>query len=364
MTWFKRLSFVGYVAVFFVSTVTLIGVGAVALLLTLPDVGRLEGCLETSMYHVKLCPGTEGYAKLKDISPYVIHAVIASEDGSFYTHKGFDWHEMKESMTANLTSGGFRRGGSTLTQQLAKNVFLSQEKSLWRKLKEAYLASAIERRFDKNVILEKYLNVVEFGPELYGVKAAAKHYFHKAPADLHPLEAAWLAFLLPNPKNYSRSFAKGQLTPFSRKQVKIILNRMRSYGKLTPEGYETAIASIDAFPWQGVSLSHFKGAPSYSLETDVKAPPAAEPADDVNPDEGPMEDGAVEGAVDRLMRDDDSGRKPQHAPGPGTPALKAIEEGEPEDPPKPDAAPAPARPPREIDHRSDVDTTPTEPIEE
>ncbi len=205
-TWFQNLTLVGSLIVCAISGLILIGLAAVAALLTLPDVGGLDGCLTTTMYHVDLCPKSANYVKLKDISPYVIHAVIASEDGAFYEHKGFDWHEMKESMTANLTSGGFRRGGSTLTQQLAKNVYLGKEKAISRKLKEAYLASAIERRFDKNFILEKYLNVVEFGADLYGVKAAAQFYFHKAPRRCTRTRPPTSPFCCPTPRGIRKAF--------------------------------------------------------------------------------------------------------------------------------------------------------------
>src|SRR4051812_47970540 len=96
----RPLRFLGTLIVFLLSCTALLGVGAAALLLTLPDVGQLEKCMTTSMYHVRLCPGSENYVRLKDISPHVLHAVIAAEDGSFYTHKGFDWHEIRESMNA------------------------------------------------------------------------------------------------------------------------------------------------------------------------------------------------------------------------------------------------------------------------
>ncbi len=88
------------------------------------------------VHNVRLCPNADTYVSLKHISPYVAHAVIVSEDGSFYSHEGFDWHEMQASFEQNLKTGHLRRGGSTLTQQLAKNVYLSKEKSFWRKLKE------------------------------------------------------------------------------------------------------------------------------------------------------------------------------------------------------------------------------------
>jgi monofunctional biosynthetic peptidoglycan transglycosylase len=260
------MKLIGNMIILGISGLALILTATAAIVLTIPDVGQLENCFTASMFKVYLCPRSETYVRLQNISPYVIHAVIAAEDGSFYSHKGFDWHELKASFQTNLRNGGFRRGGSTLTQQLAKNAFLTQDKSLWRKLKEAYLANAIEHRYKKDFILEKYLNVVEFGPSLYGVKAAASHYFHKSPAALHPLEAAFLAFLLPNPKEYSKSYRDGHLTKFARKMVTIILKRMVAFGKLTPGAYQTAMTSLDSFPWTGLSMGSFEGRPTYSLE--------------------------------------------------------------------------------------------------
>ncbi len=258
------------------SAILLLGVVIAGLLLTIPDITLLERCFVTSMFQVKLCPGSPSYVKLNDVSPFMIHAVIVAEDGSFYSHKGFDWKEIQESFEANLKTGAAKRGGSTLTQQLAKNVFLNQEKSLLRKLKEAYIAHGIESHYKKDFILEKYLNVVEFGPGLYGVKNAAEHYFKKPASQLNPLEAAYLAHLLPNPKVYSQGFRKGALTPFSKKMVTIILKRMAAYGKLTPEGYERSASLLGDFPWTGIGMASFSTAPSWSLETDVPLPKASD----------------------------------------------------------------------------------------
>lgn len=263
MKMFKTL---GNFAILGISALMLIFIGLVAVVLTLPDVAVLEKCFTTSMYQVHLCPDSKDYVKLKSISPYMIHAVIAAEDAAFYSHKGFDWHEMEASFETNLKNGKIARGGSTLTQQLAKNAFLSKDKSYLRKIKEAYLANAIENRYKKDFILEKYLNVVEFGPNIYGIKPAALHYFQKSASELHPLEAAYLAFLLPNPKLYSQSSRKGTLTPFAKKQVGIILKRMSSFGKISPAGYQTARAAIGNFPWRSLSLSSFEGTPSWDLD--------------------------------------------------------------------------------------------------
>ena len=256
----------GNFAILAISVVMLIGIGLVALLLTLPNVAVLEKCFTTSMYQVKLCPDGPNYVKLKSISPYMIHALIAAEDSAFYSHKGFDWHEMQASFETNLKSGKIARGGSTLTQQLAKNAFLNKDKSYLRKIKEAYLAFAIEKKYKKDFILEKYLNVVEFGPNIFGIKAASLHYFQKSPSELHPLEAAYLAFLLPNPKVYSQSHRKGTLTPFARKQLSIILRRMSSFKKLSASGYQTAKANLGGFPWRDLEISSFEGTPTWDLE--------------------------------------------------------------------------------------------------
>jgi monofunctional biosynthetic peptidoglycan transglycosylase len=300
----RRFSLLGNFLLMGVSAVVLIAAVAAASLLTLPDVGLLEKCFTTTMYQVHLCPGSNGYVKLKNISPYVLHAVIAAEDGAFYSHKGFDWHEIRASMSANLHSGAYRRGGSTLTQQLAKNAFLDQEKSLWRKLKEAYLANAIENRYGKDFILEKYLNVVEFGKNIYGIKAASLHYFQKSPSELHPLEAAWLAMLLPNPKKYSQSYRKGHLTPYARKMVQIILKRMKAFGKLSPDAYETSLARIDQFPWTAMGMDSFSGTPGYSLESDTPASAAAAASADADLDESTLEE---------LLKEDDEIAPPAKA---------------------------------------------------
>lgn len=265
----KSLKLFGNFVLLGASALFLVAVGIAAFIISLPDVGQLEKCFTTAMFQVRLCPESNQYVRLKSISPYVVHAVIASEDGSFYSHKGFDWHEIEASFKTNLRAGKSARGGSTLTQQLAKNAFLSKDKSYWRKLKEAYLAYSIENRYSKDFILEKYLNVVEFGPGIYGVKAASIHYFQKSPSELHPLEAAFLAFLLPNPKSYSRSYTKGVLSPFARKMVTVILKRMASFGKLSRPAYQTAMASIGDFPWRGMTMDSFSGTPTYSLEANM-----------------------------------------------------------------------------------------------
>ncbi len=199
------------------------------------------------MFHVHLCPKDESYVRLRDVSLFARYAVIVSEDGAFYTHQGIDWFEMRESFERNWERGGFARGGSTITQQLAKNVYLSGEKSLLRKAREALIALQIESLLSKDEILEKYLNVVEFGPKLFGIKNAARKYFGKSPSELMVAESAFLAFLLPNPKHYSVSFDRKRLSPFARSQMKIVIERLYRFKKISEEDYHAGLYQLANF---------------------------------------------------------------------------------------------------------------------
>lgn len=221
----------------------LFGVAAYSYL-TLPNISNFETCFTTSMHKVELCPKSGNYAKLSQISPNIRNAIIISEDVGFYSHKGFDVTELKNSFMKNLKKMSFARGGSTITQQLTKNLYLTSDKTLTRKMKELILTKRIEEKYSKNVILEKYLNVVEFGKGIYGVKAASEYYFQKPPSMVTPLEAAFLAFLLPNPDKYSVSFKKKELTPFARTRIKDILFKMNYYKKILPEEYNSAKAQL------------------------------------------------------------------------------------------------------------------------
>ncbi len=136
------------------------------------------------------------------ISPHLQRAVIVSEDAGFYTHHGFDWKGIRDAAVRNLEAGEIEAGGSTITQQLAKNLYLSSERTWWRKLHEALIVWALERRLSKPRILELYLNVVEWGDQVYGAEAAARHHFGKSARELTPEEAALLAAILPSPRRY------------------------------------------------------------------------------------------------------------------------------------------------------------------
>jgi monofunctional glycosyltransferase len=142
------------------------------------------------------------WTPLSRIAPELQRAVIAAEDASFFVHEGFDWEGIRDAALYNLEAGELKRGGSTITQQLAKNLYLSSERSLFRKAREALIARSLEHRLTKTRILELYLNVAEWGRGVYGAEAAARHHFGKSASELTADEAAWLAAILPSPQRY------------------------------------------------------------------------------------------------------------------------------------------------------------------
>lgn len=220
---------------------------ALRVYLLIPDRQELMSCFTTKMYEVKLCPGGKNYVPLNQISKIMQKTVILTEDSLFYQHKGFDWESIEKSAKENIDGGKYKRGGSTITQQLAKNLYLTKDKTLIRKVIEAFITLQIEKHLTKNEILEKYLNVVEFGKDIYGVKAAANHYFKKAPSQLDVVESAFLAMLLPSPKKYSRSFYAKQLTPFAFKRIRRIVADMYQYNRISEEQYVAAKEKLRGF---------------------------------------------------------------------------------------------------------------------
>jgi hypothetical protein len=145
-------------------------------------------------------PGTPTWVPLYDISPHLATAVVVCEDANFWTHGGFNQKSIQDSIRDDLKAGKFVRGGSTVTMQLAKNLYLRREKTVSRKLQEAVLTVLLEQSLTKEQILELYLNVIEFAPGVYGIGPAAAHYFHSRPRDLSLAQSLYLISVLPNPK--------------------------------------------------------------------------------------------------------------------------------------------------------------------
>lgn len=140
----------------------------------------------------------------KRIAPQLKRAVVAAEDAKFTQHNGFDWDGMETALEKNIKRGRIVAGGSTISQQLAKNLFLSRSRTPWRKAQEAYITVLLETLMEKRRILEIYLNTIEWGEDVFGAEAAARHYFGVSAAVLNAEQAARLAAMIPRPRYYDR----------------------------------------------------------------------------------------------------------------------------------------------------------------
>lgn len=178
----------------------------------------------------------KNWVHLKEISKFTKWAIILSEDWSFYQHHGVDFEQIRLALSDFLTTGKLR-GASTIAQQVVKNVFLTSERTLLRKFKELILTFKLERNLSKNNILEIYLNIIELGPDVYGIHQASWYYFKRAPSSLGPLESSFLAMLLPSPRRYSVSFRKKRRTPFARKRINSILHKMKIAGVISEKEF-------------------------------------------------------------------------------------------------------------------------------
>ena len=158
------------------------------------------------------------------ISVHLKRALIAAEDANFMEHEGFDWDAIQRAYDKNLKKGKIVAGGSTISQQLAKNLFLSGRRSPWRKAEEAIITVMIEAVMSKRRIFEVYLNIIEWGEGVFGAEAASHHYFGKTAATLNAWEAARLAAMVPKPRYYDRH----RDTPWLERKTNLILERMPS----------------------------------------------------------------------------------------------------------------------------------------
>ena len=180
----------------------------------------------------------KNWIPLKQISKRAISAIVVSEDGKFFNHPGYDIEQIQKVMTDKFYYHKKKvRGASTITQQLIKNVYLTKEKSLGRKVKEFYFATLIEEKASKEKILETYLNVIEYGKGIYGIENASQYYFKKSARYLNAKEAAFLAMLLPSPVKYSKSFKQRSLTPFASSIINSVLLKMKQAGHIGEEEY-------------------------------------------------------------------------------------------------------------------------------
>ena len=234
---------------FFVVLLTLIA--GIGFYMIYPDVARLkkENPKKTSFMEYreeewrkkgKKFRIQKKWVPLVQISPYLIKAVIITEDDKFWSHKGFDLDAIQKAVEKNIEKGKFTFGGSTISQQLVKNLYLTPSKNPLRKAKEAIITWRVEKNLSKRRILEIYLNVVEWGDGIFGIEAAAQHHYGKPASALSPQEASRLAAVLPNPRRY-RPTGSSQ---YVEKRAAIIYNIMVKRGIVVPEYEDVMKESI------------------------------------------------------------------------------------------------------------------------
>jgi monofunctional biosynthetic peptidoglycan transglycosylase len=183
---------------------------------------------------------TNIWVPLSKVSPYVMKAVIIAEDDKFWSHEGFDFEAMQKALKKDIEKKKFKAGGSTISQQLAKNLYLSPTKNPVRKIKEAILTWRMERQLSKRRIMELYLNVAEWGDGIFGIEAAAQKHYGKSAAALTAREAAVLAVIIPNPRRYKPNGTSRYVENQSERIYQIMVRR----GIVIPE-YDDVISEKD-----------------------------------------------------------------------------------------------------------------------
>jgi hypothetical protein len=218
------------------------------------NLGELNGSFLYTAYDDKgpvrtILVGEENpyYTPLSAISENLKNAVLTSEDGAFYGHRGFNEEAFRQSIATNIKAGRFLRGGSTISMQLVKNVFLSRNKTVSRKIEEALIVWLIENNYivSKDRIYEVYLNIIEWGPDVYGIREAADFYFRKKPLELDLAESIYLASIIPHPKYFKYSFdSAGNLKPFIAGYYRLVANHMLKKGKILQSEYDSLQATV------------------------------------------------------------------------------------------------------------------------
>jgi hypothetical protein len=196
-------------------------------------------------------PESERWTPLEAMPPLMPLAVITQEDGGFRRHGGISMFHLRASLVRNLEQGRFARGGSTLTMQLARNVFLNRKKTLARKLEELVLTWLLEKSLSKDELITLYLNVVEFAPEVFGIGDAARHYFDKTPAQMDPVEMVFLTRLLPAPRRWGKQKGKGKVEKWYAKRMVRLLDLLTTRGHLSQAERD---ACRPTKLWQGATM--------------------------------------------------------------------------------------------------------------
>ena len=218
------------------------------LLESLPHFDQLgmKGAKNSAMQRIELRlsdadkPTPFTWTKLEKVNRELLYAIVMSEDGEFFTHQGIDYDALINAIGENIKRREWSFGASTISQQTIKNIYFSSNKTLHRKLKELIATNRLEKNLTKNEILELYLNLIEFGPDIYGIDAAAHYYFDATPAQLNAAQGAFLAILMPSPRKYHFTiFQNKHLAKRHQKKYRRILQDLRYKEYISPKQYQT-----------------------------------------------------------------------------------------------------------------------------
>jgi hypothetical protein len=195
----------------------------------------------TDPIEISVSPFSPDYTPIESIAKTVNMALVTSEDNAFFSHKGIDLFALENAVHRNFAEKRIAVGASTITMQTVKNLYLGHERTISRKIQEFFLAWHLEKILDKNRILEIYMNIVEFGPGVYGITNAAQHFFGKHPFDLNLVESAYLASVLPSPVNRYHNFCNNRLSPGFKDLVYGLLKRMVNLNRIPYDRYASAL---------------------------------------------------------------------------------------------------------------------------
>jgi hypothetical protein len=200
-----------------------------------------------TIFEMETGPGTDNWTPIEAMSPYFIYAVMVHEDPQFFNHHGFSPISIRNALVRDLRERRYALGASTITMQLVKNIFLHREKTLARKIQEVLLTWWTERVMEKRDILELYLNVIEYGPSIYGVRNAARHYWNRLPSELSPGESVFLATILPNPKHFHTYYERNNVPASWLANMRSMLRRLNERGAYDKESFDYGLSELEHF---------------------------------------------------------------------------------------------------------------------
>jgi membrane peptidoglycan carboxypeptidase len=229
---------------------------------------------------VRLGPPNPAFVPLSELPEHVVRAVTTAEDAGFFGHQGFDFAEILDALAAGAQAGRVVRGGSTISQQLAKNLYLSRDRTLARKVREALVTVALEASLPKARLLELYLNLIEWGPGLHGIGPAARHYFGVEAQQLTPRQACFLAAIIPSPNRSHGLVAAGLGEHAYRGRVDDLLLRLNTFQVLSDERLQSSLQEQLRFAFGAAPPIDSPGEPATPPGTDereIDVAPASDP---------------------------------------------------------------------------------------